>query len=317
MELFFSALFSAPFPASPGMLESQVEQFTQDRSSGMIVVESGQSQAYLLYDEGQFVSGCLREGLQAKPTSSSELLALCQADEFSMRSAALSGSALRLVWQALQWLPPAESLEVPASDLAVYLDGMKIRGLTGLIQYNLPGLDGFYVLRSGLIDSAESLYLISARGLETGVPNLRQQVLHPKELCQVSFYTLLEGPAADTFLLRGAFAAWGAAYLSAYQGMVGTNLLIALSYDVNTALRLKRLNMRLVGTSLVNQHLFSTAVLARDAYSSILKNQVEQISRVIGPMLTRRLFQDSFNGLAADTRQKLTQYSLWPGDLLK
>ena len=121
-----------------------------------------------------------------------------------------------------------------------------------------------------------------------------------------------ESASYQRLLLRNAVTQWVEKVILGYQHLVGRNLVNSLDYEVNTALRLRRWNMRLVGGGLVDHHFFLDATMAVQVYQTVLGIVNEQMVRVVGKSLAQRAFSQAFAKLKDRQCQTLIEHSLIP-----
>lgn len=286
-------------------MESVQRIFIQDESSGLIEIQLVPGkQFYLLYLFGRLVCCYCSDGDQAFPSSLEDLDACWKDGEAHLRSLEMPSQAVRLALQALEWGPAADAEEIAVGELAVRLEKLKTAKTTGLLRAVTPQMDGFFVLFDGQVISAETVFSTSS-GIASGLPNLRQ-LLDAGKLCQVDFYRpRLESASYQAFRLRMAMGNWVAVISARYQMLVGSNLIQVLNYDVNTALRIKRVNMRLVSSVLVDHHLFLDRQASQAAYRLLLDTLVQHMAKVVGTELAPRVLQDALNRLSSADQQVL------------
>ena len=295
---FFTSAVDNRLDGTRAYLESIQRVFSQDEVSGLIEVQFVSGEQFdLLYLSGQLIR-CYRLGEdQVSAITPAEFAAFWKDEEAHLRSLEMPLQAVRLVMQTLEWSPPTNKEEIPVGELAARLEKLKAAKMTGLVRATAPQMDGLFVLYEGQVNNAESVFS-TVSGLASDLPNLRQ-FLNPATSCQIVYYhPRLESSSYQAFRLRMATGNWVTAILARYQQLVGSNLLNPLNYDVNTAMRLKRVNMRLVGAVLVDHHLFLDRQSSQAAYRLLLENLTQHMAKVVGTELAPRVLQDAFKRLS-------------------
>jgi hypothetical protein len=307
MMRFFSYASDQPLTGSLVYLESLSRVFVQDQASGLIEVQCApDNQIILLYLEGKQI-GCYHLAqAQCTEMDPMRLAEIWTDDESPIRSVGLPPQAIRTAAQVLQWYPPVQSVEMQEGGMAAYLDKLRAQKTDGLLHLVLPDMDGFLMLMAGNLPSGEIVFS-TRRGFENTIPGFRDV----SELCQAELYKFRPDTRAyDELICREARANWISAVIVSYQQLVGANLVNPLSYEINTFTRTKHWNIRLVGATLLDHHMFSEQKVANEAYRALLMRLYQHIARVIGEGLAQRTFQDVFKKLPEHDQDALKKNAL-------
>jgi hypothetical protein len=291
--------------------------FSQDESCGLVEIQGdGGARAFVLYAEGKSFAAYCIAGDKAHPYDPDELIASLPPEEMDIRYLNLPEHAVRAAWQALQWYPPLRGAQIEASTLGRYMDALKLENTAGLLNLTLPDRDGFLFLQDGNPVSAEAIFA-SARGFDEVLPDLHGGREALRGTCSVWLYDLVPGtPTAELIKLRLALCGWVLGIINGYLMLVGSSLVSPLNYEINTMMRNRHWNIRLVGAALIDNHLFMDATLATQAYHAILTALTGHISKVIGEGLAQRTLDGAFRRLQEDRRHSLEAHTLLPAEFM-
>ena len=311
-----------PGTGSPATLDDLQRGFVQDSSSGLVELRPGDgSQVVFLYEGGKPFGVFRLDEKSSTEISPGELTQYWTGADAPMRSLKLSSQAVRLAWQALEWYPAAESYQIKNADLSsegsdnLVIEKYRSGQTDGLLQLSTPDMDGFITLMSGRPVLAETLFA-SPTGMEEGLGRIRQLArARLNEQARATFFIArTETCSYEIFCLRQAVNHWVQAVLMRYQKVVGDNLLNTLTFEVNTSLRLKKFNLRLVGNTLVDNHLSRETGLARQIYRDTIGSIAAQMKRILGAELTERTLAGAYSRLAEREQAWLAQHALLQRD---
>ncbi|MFM8320514.1 MAG: hypothetical protein ACKOC5_06320 [Chloroflexota bacterium] len=293
---------------SPAYLESIQRLFIQDQSGGLIEVCVSPDEYWIyLYQEGRLLQAYQVQEDQAQPLLAGRLPPE-GAGDIQIRYLALPSQALRAVWQALEWYPPLRAVRIDSLGWPAYLEALRVERVSGLLQVALPGQDGFLGLAEGIPLNSETV-LAGARGF---VDSLPAQVTRGGA-CEAWWYEPHSGTlTASLARLRLAGLAWVQASIAGYQRLVGATLVTQLNNAANTWLRQHRYNMRLVGASVFDHHLFSGHTQAALAYHGLLGYLHQHFAQVIGDQLAGRALAEAFRRLKPAEQAELQAAGLGP-----
>jgi hypothetical protein len=311
MIALFSRLADAQhLVGSPAYLQNIQRMFAQDESGGMIeVLLPGGERWIYLYISGRLLAAYRLIGPEHHPLATDEMAHLA-VQELEFRYLNLPDQAVRAVWQALEWLPPKRGARMDANALASYLDVLRQDKASGLVQITLADLDGFLLLENGAWISSETV-LASGRGFLDKLPNLSTLAGSQSGSCELWLLEPASGSlTAHLMELRIAFAAWTTGAVTDYQMLVGSNLITPLNNSVNTWLRHRRLNIRLVGATVVDHHLFADLDTARRSYAHIKSFLQEHLAQVVGDQLAQKTINESARRLKAGYQHVLAENGL-------
>ncbi|MEW5868892.1 MAG: hypothetical protein AB1894_06415 [Chloroflexota bacterium] len=308
---FFNQVVDNRIKGSSAYLESMQRVFAQDGGSGLIEVQySSTDQLVFVYLDGQAISVYHLGTSQCRLIPEDEVRLVWPDGEADLRAVPVPSQGLRLAVQALEWCPPQQERALEGDGAGRYLEDLKMQKQDGLLRVKLPDLDGFAVLLDGDTPVSDAVFS-TPRGIESMALNLPQWTGKLRGQCQLVWYAARpESASYQRLLLRNAVTQWVEKVILGYQHLVGRNLVNSLDYEVNTALRLRRWNLRLVGGGLVDHHFFLDATMAVQVYQTVLGILNEQMVRVVGKSLTQRAVSQAFAKLKDRQRQTLIEHSL-------
>ncbi len=295
----------------PAYLDNIRHMFSQDENGGMIEVDGGDDERWvLLYQTGKQFAAYRVTSEQALPIDPDGLVFL-DSREYHFRYLVMPDHLLRAIWQALEWSPPDRAAQLDFQMIGTYLDALRVEQTRALVQLFLPDRDGFILLIDGTPISAEGIFA-SNRGFEDMMPNLRSALQGSGE-CEVWLTDLRPETLTGQLLnIRLDMGAWITSLINGYRQMVGSSLITPLDYDTNTWLHRRRYNMRLANATLVDHHLFLDLPLAVDAYNSLMNFITGHIAQVIGDRLTVMKKNESYRYLKSSQQKSLVRLALAP-----
>lgn len=310
---FFSQMVDNRARGSAVYVESLQRVFVQDGGSGLIEVQCAPDcQLVYLYLDGQPVGIYHLRPEGGRLISGDEVRGVWSYGEAEVRCVSVPSQALRCAEQALEWHPPQQELELSGVDARLYLDNLKAQRQDGLLRLSLPDLDGFVVLLNGEALVTEAVFA-TRRGIESMALSLDEWANKLQGGARLGWYAARqESFSYQRLLLRNAVNRWVAQIITGYQNLVGRALVNSLDYEMNTALRLRRWNLRLVGGGLVDHHFFLNVAVALQSYQAVLEILDAQMVRVVGKGLAERAFSQAFEKLQERQRQILLAHSLVP-----
>lgn len=311
MPRFFSPAEDNRFSGSVTYLESLQRLFAQDEGSGLIELQAGEERTViLLLNAGRSVGSFLVENETVQRFELVNLARIWSGTTSPIRYMQLPAQAVRAAWQALEWNAGRQALPADLSPVEI-IDMVRVQKADGMLHLALRDLDGFTMLVDGIPLSSETI-LATPRGFEESLPNFRLTPGAPGSM-QASLYPIQAGTlSGDIALLRLGADSWCSGIIASYQQLVGQSLINALNYDLNTQLRLKRLNLRLVGTRLVDHQLFTNLDSATSSYRLVVQRLVDHTARVVGTGLIRRALGESYQRLKEPERRLLSTRGLAP-----
>lgn len=294
---FFSHALDSQLTASPASFASLQKQFQGDQSSGLLHARLSPDRQLAIL----FVNGRLAFSFRLEPSGSHLLVPAALEAEWPpggvvARILVAPSPAVRSVWQALEWRPP-ESQPLEARRFDGYLREHRRQKSSGLLYVTTPVSDGFLALWDGEVHHAEAIF-DSPRGFEDASPLARRAQEAPAEAWKVEYYTCRPDSASgQQFVLRLALADWMSRTLAGYQHMVGQNLVINANYQLNTLARRHHLDIRSVGTTLIDRQFFLDRTQQADAYHRLLPHLLAQMGQVIGAGLARRIVDGALQAI--------------------
>jgi len=314
MPLFFRQAGSSQFDGSMAYLESLKNDFEFNQTTGIIEVQVTPSTAvFLLFARGVLV-GAYRLGPEARQRLSlADALASLGKSIAPICSLNLSDNAGRAVWLALE-STPCDRFEVHgANEWEAFLAKYKAEQFTGQVQIRSKENDGFVFFEKGMPISSETIFS-TLQGFHFNLQGVQQS---PDTLWEVTA-TKADGhsQAYQSTLLRFSAGKWGNKLLSRYQDLVGQKLLQTLTQQVSLFIQPRQWNIRLVSTTIFDQHFFPQFDHTVDAYREIFMAIGEQADLILGSTLSQRLLGETFTQLGEEELASLEAQRLIPAAFL-
>ncbi len=232
-----------------------------------------------------------------------------------MRILVAPSPAVRSIWQALEWCPP-ECQALEARRFEGYLHEHRRQKSSGLLYFTTPVSDGFLTLWDGQEHDTETIF-DSSHGFEDVSSLARRAQEAPAETWEVEYYACRwDSASGRQFVLRLALAAWTNRSLTDYQHMVGQNLVINANYQLNTLARKHHLDIRSVGTTLIDRQFFVDQTQQVQAYHQLLPDLLRHMGRVIGAGLVYRIVDGALQAIHPLQRKAMEEAGLGAGSSL-
>jgi hypothetical protein len=311
--LFFRQAANDQFTGSIAYLDSQQSIFHFDQTSGMIEIKLAAAEwAILLFARGISTGTYHLKDNSSKPISINELHTLLGSSNVHVCTQTLPDIAGRAVWLALQSQVQSKNQIQNIAGWDAWLNKCKVEKVTGLVQIASEFFDGFVYLQEGELIKTESIFSTD-QGFLNIPPFFRYQQDFP---CELTIYTSApDSHAYQTFILRHGVSDWIRSILDRYKEMVGQRLVQVVINQSNISIEPWHWKIQLEGTALRDHHFFPDVEAAVKAYRALLMSMGEQISPMIGNMLTQRLVTETYNQLSSEETRLLELQRLIPASL--
>jgi hypothetical protein len=310
MPLFFRQAGSNQFDGSIVYLESLKNNFDLGHATGIIEVQVPPSTTFfLLFARGVLVGAYRLEPETRQRISLADALASLGKSVAPICSLNLPDAAGRAVWLALE-SPPSDRFEVHgANEWEAFFAKYKAEQFTGQVQIRSKENDGFVFFENGFPISSETTFS-TLQGFHSNLQGVQQA---PDTLWEIdATKTDRNSQAYQCTLVRLSAGKWGNKLLSRYQDLVGQKLLQTLTHQVSLFIQPRQWNIRLVSTSIFDQHFFPKLEQTVDAYRELFMAIGEQADLVLGSTLSQRLMGEAFNQLGEEERASLEAQRLIP-----
>ena len=308
---FFSHLADQHLVGSVAYFESIRQMFHQDESGGIIEIEVSDNEHWVLLFRAGKQFAAYHHTANRSVLRELDEKTLSEGEDIRFRYLVMPDHAVRSVWQALEWLPPVRAAQFDLQTFTTYLDALRVERTQAYLQVTLPEMEGFLLLIDGVPVSADTIFA-SGRGFDNALPNLHG-ISHRSGVCEIWISEIRKDTLPRNLLdIRLGMSAWVSTLLNNYRQMVGANLVIPLNHESNTWLLRQHYNIRLVGSSLVDHHLFLALPLAVEAYMGLMDCIVNHIAQVIGDRLAAMKQIEAYRYIKQDHQVTLLQFGLAP-----
>lgn len=289
---FFTQASRDEFEGSVAYLESLQSNFVADQATGLIEARpNAADQIFLLFANGNLV-GAYRwsQGICRQIPEQQARLGWATLT-IPIHLLTLSDLAGRALWLRLESTVTEQAQGEHLSDWEALTQALRERLFTGQAQIHSPTCDALVLFWNGEAISGETV-LSTFDGFEVGLVALTTRLSTPFRATLTTFPA--ESPAAQSCALRINAAQVGRTLLERYTELAGRRLLQMLNDDVNRMISTWRWRIRLNGSEILDRHFFPRFDEAQQAYITIFKAIRQRIQATLGPVLTARLFQDSW-----------------------
>jgi len=298
MHHFFRHAVDSQLTASPAYFELLLQQFQADKSSGFIAVQAEPERQLVAL----FIHG-VRTLLLELDAAGDQAVVLSMLDrewstpEAPIRTLVAPSLAARAIGDALLWGPP-ERQPLEAFDFENYLNECRAQESCGLLYTCTPTSDGFLTLWEGEVYNAETVF-DNPRGFVETSPLSKRAMEIPFEEWEVAYYPCRpEIVSGQLFGLRLALMRWMNDALGHYHSLVGQNLVLNINHQVNALARGHLLDIRTVGTTLIDRQFFPNQAQMTAAYWLLVPSLLHYMRQVIGAGLVHRIAYGALNRLS-------------------
>ncbi|MEZ0395225.1 MAG: hypothetical protein ABWK53_02150 [Anaerolineales bacterium] len=316
MLTFFRQAEESQLIGSPAYLESILQTYQNDRLSGLIQVSAAADwEIVILFEHGTRVRSYRLEPQTCRLLSGEDLGADWSAREAPIRTLVLPDAAVWAVWLALECYPPAGQETKEARMLSDYFAARQAEKKNCLVQLMAEESDGFVLLWEGEPARADVVFS-TANGFSNSLPFNRLRDENATAPWGLQIYDINpQLPVFSRLRLRAEVSAWVRATFHQYQDLVGMRLLASLIHNINQASQSQQWRIGVDSAGLVDRHIFAKVETCQMAYRAILQSMQQQISLVIGNLLTQRLLTETFEKLTPAQQQSLAAQALTPAVL--
>jgi hypothetical protein len=290
-------------------LNSMQGRLRDSRASGLVEVRVGpKRQIMIVYANGVQTGSYLLENETSKPFHIAELTALWGGAPFSVSMVTLPDRAGRAVWLIVE-SQKRDEFEIHSTvEWKKRLEEWKDEEFSGAVEIASKSLQGFAAIHKGNLMDSESVFF-NGQSFENSLP----PDFDTQETWKVTKYSPLNTSNSwKSLTLRSSAARWVASALARFESIAGAKFLQVVDREMTSLIDPWNWKISVEGTSIADEHFFSTAEATAHAYRALLMGLGAQMGFVIGNVLTQRILNEIFNELDREQRAALEIYRLIP-----
>ncbi|GAB4544157.1 MAG: hypothetical protein Fur002_17130 [Anaerolineales bacterium] len=290
-------------------LDAQQTRLRERKACGLIQIQTAPAQTILqLFAQGVAASAYLQDGDSLKPFQFINLLTVWNGAPAPIRVAEFSPHVGRLLWLALE-SPIAETLDLAGkAALQEQLARWRADAFNGVAQMVGADAQSAFIIKDGSPLAEESFTLNG----ETFSPALPFDGLSDSPLRLLIRRFNPASQAYQCLALRLGVTGWGRQALSRYEELAGQRLTQMLQLNVRQVCQPSDWNLSIEGARLRDEHFFSYAQTAAQAYRAVFMEVGAQMEQVVGGALAQRILTETFSAVSQDTRAALELHRLIP-----
>lgn len=291
-------------------LDAQQVHLRENKTSGFIEIQvKPDRQVIFVFAPGVLAGTYLIENETSKPIQAMDLSAVW-AGYSPIRIVELPQTIARMIWLALE--APLE-LQFGVSNKALFSQQMetwKNNQFSGMVEILTEQAHGLFGFGEGCV--VEAARFTRSTGEFNCSPSAIEQ-FGEEENIQVMMRK--PNPAAQSyqcFTLRRGFLAWSHFTLSRYQELAGQKLIRLMHENIKNIAQPWGWKIYIENSQLRDEHFFSYAQTAAQAYRAVMMEIGAQMEQVVGNALAQRILNDAFEKVAKEPRMALELHRLIP-----
>lgn len=293
---------------SSAFLDAQQVYLRERKTCGFIEIQVNQTtQVILLFAQGVLAGTYLIEDENSKPFQLMNLSTVWDGKPAAIRTVEFPQVAGRMMWLALE-SPVTAQTEISGEEWGNQIEIWMRERFSGIIEVAAANTQEIFYIQEGLILPCESITFY-----DQGKFGVAAGVFDKKEPLKVITHKI--APASQAYqclMLRQGVLHWGNGILSRYQEMAGQKLIKMIQKDIEDLVQPWSWQLAIENSTLHDDHFFSYAQTAAQAYRAIFMEIGSQMDQVVGSALTLRILSETFETLGKDTRASLELHRLIP-----
>lgn len=304
---FFPYFGDVELAGSSAFLDSQQVYLRENKTCGFIEIQVNKTtQVILLFTQGILAGAYLLEGDNSKPFQLINLSAVWDGKPTPIRTVEFPQTVGRMLWLALESQVSAKLQITGKENFEKQISQWTSDQFSGAVEIITEKTQGMFYIHAGVALTCESFFY-DGQKFET--------------ICQIGNADALKiivhknSPASQAYqclMLRQGIQRWGDGVLNRYQELVGQKMIKLAQKDIEQIAQPWGWNLFIENSTLRDEHFFSYAQTAAQAYRAIFMELGSQMDQLVGNALTRRVLSEPFEGLNKETRSALELHRLIP-----
>lgn len=307
---FFCQLGKIELEGSSAFLDAQQGYLRENNICGFIEIQvSKTTQVILLFAQGVLAGAYLLEDDNSKPFQLMNLSTVWDGKPTPIRTVEFPQIVGRMIWLALESQISGGLEAAGGQELEKRLNIWKSEQFSGTVEVISEKIQGIFYIHEGNVLNSESFFYNGQEFTNAAIDDLTQET----ELLKI--ITHKAAPASQSqqcLMLRQGILYWGNGVLSRYQDLVGQKLIKMVQKDIEDITQPWSWNLFIENSTLRDEHFFSYAQTAAQAYRAVFMELGSQMDQVVGNALTLRILSETFEVLNKDTRTPLELHRLIP-----
>jgi hypothetical protein len=306
---FFQQLGKVEAEGSSAFLDAQQVYLRENNICGFIEIQVSQTtQVILLFAQGTLAGTYLLEDGNSKPLQIMNLSTVWDGRPIPIRTVELPQTVGRTMWLALE---SQISNNVEVTDKRSLEEQMniwsseKMSGTIEIISEKAQGI--FYVHQGNALETEAFVY--NGGGFENILAHHKIQDTPARVIIHKS---AASSQSQQCLFLRQGVLHWGNGILRRYQELAGQKLIKMIQKDIEDIAHPWGWHLFIENLTLHDEHFFSYAQTAAQAYRAIFMEIGSQMDQVVGSALTLRILNETFETLHRDTRFALELHRIIP-----
>jgi len=290
-------------------LDAQQIRLRENKACGLIEIQAAPTQSILqLFAQGVAASAYLLEDGHSKPFQLINLSTVWNGSSAPIHVVEFPPYVGRLLWLALE-SPIVETLDfADKTALQETLARWQAEAFNGVAQIFDAQTQSVFVIKDGKPLMEES-FTLSGKNFSPALPF---DGLSDSPLRLLTRRLQPSSQAYQCLALRLGVVDWSSHALSRYEELAGQRLTQMLQRNVQEICQPSQWNLSIENTRLRDEHFFSYAQTAGQAYRAVFMEVGAQMEQVVGGVLAQRILTETFNSVSQDTRAALELHRLIP-----
>jgi hypothetical protein len=308
---FFPQLGKTELEGTSAFLDAQQIHLRENKVCGFIEIQVNQAaQVIFLFAPGSLAGVYLLEDCNSKPIQVMSLSTVWDGRQTPIRTVELPQIAGRMLWLALE-SPVNSSVDLGGGEWEKQLVSWKSESFSGVVEVDSKSAQQIFYVQEGCILPAEAVNHCDQGEFEKTFSDPGISA-NPEPLTVITHKISPASQAYQCLMLRQGMVYWGNGMLSRYQQLAGQKLIKMLQEDIKQTTQPWGWEISIDSSQIRDEHFFSFAQTAAQAYRAIFMEIGNQMDQVIGSAITQRILSETFETLDKRTRSALELHRLIP-----
>lgn len=307
---FFHQLGKTEAEGSSAFLDAQQGYLRENKICGFIEIQvNANTQVILLFAHDVLAGAYLLEDENSKPFQLINLSTVWNGKPTPIRTVEIPQLVGRMMWLALESQISAKMEIAAKQNFDAQINLWKSENFSGVVEFIAEKSQGVFYIHEGNALDSESFYFNDNQFKNESAYSKMQE---HSPLTIIAHKSAPASQSQQCLMLRQGVLHWGNGILNRYQELVGQKMIRMAQKDIAEIAQPWGWQFSIENSTLHDEHFFSYAQTAAQAYRAIFMELGNQMDQVVGSALSRRVLSETFETLNKNTRTALELHRLIP-----